>query len=187
MVFLDFVAAGVLIGLLLGGRLENLASLPIRSPWLAFTAIALQVIAFPSGLLPWSTPDGIARALWLVSYALLGALVLRNRKVTGVALVGLGQACNLIAIIANRGQMPVTQSALEGAGLSYHRHNNSISLGHPHFAWLVDRWAVPDWLPLGNVYSAGDTLIGVGVLAALVVAMRPRLPAGGNPPTTSST
>lgn len=175
MVFLDFVAAGLLLGMLLGGSITSLASLRIRSLWLAYAAIALQVVAFPSGLLPWSTPDGIARVLWLVSYALLAALVLRNCRVPGIAVIGMGQACNLIAIIANRGHMPVTRNALDGAGLSYHLRNNSIWLDHPHVSWLVDRWAVPGWLPLGNVYSAGDVLIGIGVLATLVIAMRPRL------------
>jgi hypothetical protein len=39
----------------------------------------------------------------------------------------------------------------------------------------VDRWAVPSWLPLGNVYSVGDVAIGVGVLLTIVIAMRPRV------------
>ncbi len=188
MVFVDFVAAGLLVGVLLGGSVTGLASLRIRSLWLAYAAIALQVVAFPSGLLPWSTPDGIARVLWLVSYAPLAALVLRNCRIPGIAVIGIGQACNLIAIIANRGHMPVTRNALEAAGLSYHLHNNSVSLVHPHVSWLVDRWAVPGWLPLGNVYSAGDVLIGIGVLATLVIAMRPRLIARTSlAATTSST
>jgi hypothetical protein len=175
MVFLDFVAAGVVFGLLLGGSLTRLAGLHIHSLWLAYAAIALQLVAFPSGFLPWSTPDGVARTLWLGSYVLLAALVLRNWRVPGIAVIGAGQVCNVIAIIANGGHMPVTRSALEGGGLSYHLHNNSVSLGHPHLTWLIDRWAVPGWLPFGNVYSAGDVLIAAGVVATLVLAMQPRL------------
>ena len=175
MVFLDFVVAGLLVGVLLGGKMMRLASLPIRSLWLAYAAIALQVIAFPSGVLLWSTPDLVARVLWLGSYALLGALVVRNWRVPGIAVIGVGQACNLIAIIANRGLMPVTRSALKREDLSYHLHNNSVSLAHPHVGWLVDRWAVPGWMPLGNVYSIGDLVIGIGVLTTLVIAMRPPL------------
>ena len=71
--------------------------------------------------------------------------------------------------------MPVTPEALDRAGLSYQLRNNSISFVHPHLVWLVDRWAVPGWLPLGNVFSVGDVVIGVGVLATVVIAMRPRL------------
>lgn len=186
MVFLDFVPIGLLVGVLLGGRIAHLTNLRIRSLWLAYAGIALQVIAFPSGFLPWSTPDGVARILWLGSYAPLAAFVLRNSRIPGIAVIGIGQGCNLIAIIANGGHMPVMQHALERLGLSYHRHNNSVLAGHPHLSWLVDRWAVPDWLPLGNVYSAGDVVIGIGVLVTLVVAMRPRFPGRGVTASTTS-
>jgi hypothetical protein len=175
MVLLDFVAAGLVVGLLLGGSLRNLTSLSIHSLWLAYAAISLQLVAFPSGFLPWSTPDHVARILWLASYVLLAAVVLRNCRIPGIAVIGIGQACNVIAIVVNGGHMPVTRSALDGAGLAYHLHNNSVSLGHPHLSWLIDRWAVPGWLPLGNVYSVGDVLIAGGVMALLVLAMRPRL------------
>jgi hypothetical protein len=175
MVFLNFVAAGLLIGVLLGGRVRALARLRIRSWWLAYLAIALQIAAFPSGVFPWSTPDSVASVLWVSSYAALGALIVRNIRVPGLAIVGIGQMCNLVAIVANGGHMPVTRGALDAAGLSYHLRNNSISLANPHLASLVDRWAVPGWLPLGNVYSIGDVVIGVGILAAIVIGMRPRI------------
>ena len=172
MVFVDFVPVGILAGALLGGSLRRLVDFHLRSLWLAFAAIGLQVIAFPSGVFPWSTPDSVARALWLASYALLGALVIRNYRVAGVAIVGLGQLLSLIAILANSGHMPATREALDGAGLSYHLKNNSVSLTHPHASWLVDRWAAPGWLPLGNVYSVGDVVIALGVVVTLVLAMR---------------
>ena len=40
----------------------------------------------------------------------------------------------------------------------------------------VDRWAVPHWIPLGNVYSIGDVLIAIGVFLAIVAAMRAHRP-----------
>jgi hypothetical protein len=175
MVFLTFVAAGVLLGLLLGGRIGALAGVRIRSWWLAYVGVALQIAAFPSGVFPWSTPDRLASVLWVASYAALVAVVARNLRLPGVALVGLGQICNLIAILANGGQMPVTRTALDTAGLSYTLRNNSIALADPHLVPLVDRWAVPSWLPLGNVYSVGDVLIGAGIVLAVVIAMQPRL------------
>lgn len=175
MVFLNFVAAGLVIGVLLGGRVRALADLRIRSWWLAYLAIALQIAAFPSGVFPWSTTDAVASVLWVGSYAALATVVVRNVRLPALAVVGLGQLCNLIAIVANGGHMPVTRGALDAAGLSYQVRNNSISLAHPHLAPLVDRWAVPGWIPFGNVYSVGDVLIGVGILATVVIAMRPRV------------
>ncbi len=174
MVFLDSVLLALVLGVLLGGSPAALGELGIRRLWLAYAAIALQVAAFPSGILPWTTPDGLARGLWLASYALLIAMILQNRHIRGIAIVGAGLACNLVAIVANGGLMPVTENALRGAGLSYDERNNSISLANPHLALLVDRFAVPDWLPLGNVFSIGDVLIGVGIVVVIVIAMKPR-------------
>jgi hypothetical protein len=174
-VFLDFLVAGLIVGLLLGGSPRRLADLRVRFLWLAYVAIALQVAAFPSGVLPWSMPGAAASALWLASYGALGTLILANVRIPGLAIIGLGQACNLVAILANHGLMPVTRGALDAAGLSYHLRNNSVSVVHPHLPWLVDRWAVPTWLPFGNVFSVGDVAIGIGVLVTIVIAMRPRL------------
>jgi hypothetical protein len=38
--------------------------------------------------------------------------------------------------------------------------------------WLVDRWGAPDWVPLANVYSIGDLLLGLGGVVIVVGAMR---------------
>ena len=175
MVLLDFVFAGLIVGLVLGGSPRRLGNLRVRFLWLAYVGIALQLAAFPSGVLPWSMPEVAAKALWLGSFVALGSLIVANIRIPGLALIGVGQACNLIAVLANHGLMPVTRGALDSAGLSYHLRNNSLSVVHPHLAWLVDRWAVPSWLPMGNVYSVGDVAIGVGVLVTIVIAMRPRL------------
>ena len=37
---------------------------------------------------------------------------------------------------------------------------------------LTDIFALPAWLPLHNVFSIGDVLIGVGVAVVIVVGMR---------------
>jgi hypothetical protein len=172
MVFIDVAVVGLVIGRLLGGRLSALADAPIKGSGFAFAAILLQVIAFPSGVFPWETPSSVARMLWLASYALLISMLLRNVRLRGIPVVALGLCSNLVAIVANGGLMPVRPSALTGAGRSYHLHNNSIDLSHPHFAALVDRWAVPHWVPLANVFSVGDVLIAVGTLICIVAAMR---------------
>jgi Family of unknown function (DUF5317) len=177
MVFVDVVLVALLVGKLLGGKLSTLADAPIRGMRFAFAAIALQVVAFPSGELPWSTPTSVARPLWLVSYALLIAMLLRNMRLLGVRFLVLGLLSNLVAILANGGLMPVRPAALAVAHRAYSIHNNSIKIARPHLAALVDRWAVPHWIPLGNVYSVGDVIIALGVFLAIVAAMRGSRPA----------
>jgi hypothetical protein len=171
MVFLFVVAFAVLVGIVLGGNPARLGDLRLRAPWIFFVAIALQVAAFPSGLLPWGMDDTVARVLWLVSFGLLAWGAVLNRHITGAPIIALGMLLNLVAISANGGHMPVLRSALADAGLSYRLHNNSLSAAHPHLPWLVDRWAAPDWIPLANVYSIGDVAISVGTIILVVSAM----------------
>jgi hypothetical protein len=103
-----------------------------------------------------------------------------NLRVKGAAVVGLGMASNLVAVLANGGHMPGLPSALREAGHTYTgSHNNEIVASHPHLAWLVDRWAVPHWIPGGNVYSVGDVLIAVGAVVMVSAAMGGRLPFAG--------
>jgi hypothetical protein len=174
MALAEAAIAGILLGLLSGGRLGALGELRIRHIGLVYAAILLQIAAFPSGVLPWSTPDRVARGLWLASFVLLIGFAVVNRAVRGVALVFAGLASNLAAVVANGGLMPASPQAIRAAGMTYRLKNNSISAGHPHLAWLTDRWAVPDWIPLGNVFSVGDVLIAAGIIATIVLVMHGR-------------
>jgi hypothetical protein len=175
MILAEAGIAGVLLGLLSGGHLGTLANLRISRVELVYAAILLQIVAFPSGILPWSTPDPIARGLWLVSFALLIGFAAVNRTVCGVPLVFAGLASNLAAVAANGGLMPANPHAIRAAGMTYRLKNNSISAADPHLTWLTDRWAVPAWIPWGNVFSIGDVLIAAGIIVTIVLAMHGRV------------
>jgi len=161
---------GLALALALGGSLRALGELRLRSLWLFYLAIGLQVVAFPFGPLPWTTSPGVASALWLVSYGLLVAAAVRNLRVPGVAIVGAGMLMNVAAIVANGGRMPVLPDAMRAAGHEYAIQHNSEAVADPRLSWLVDRWAAPEWVPLANVYSAGDVVIALGGLAFALVA-----------------
>jgi hypothetical protein len=177
MVLLLAVGLGIAVGFLLGGRLWHLADLRLRAVWLFYLAIGLQIVAFPSETLPWSVGDRLAIGMWLASYGCLVVAAACNVRVKGAAVVGLGMASNLAAVVANGGHMPGLPSALRAAGHVYTgAHNNEVAASHPHLAWLVDRWAVPHWIPGGNVYSVGDVLIAVGAVVMVSAAMHARRP-----------
>ena len=170
------VAVGLVLGRLLGGRVAALGTLRIRAAWLFYVAIGLQVAGYPSGVLPWSIGDSLATGLWLVSYVVLIAAVAVNVRLRGAAVVGLGMFCNLAAVLTNGGHMPARASALRAAGVLYRGvHNNSAVASHPSLPWLIDRWPVPAWIPMGNVYSVGDVLIAVGAVVLVCAGMGVRL------------
>ena len=162
-------------GLVLGGRLGALAELSLRAPWLFLAAIALQLVAFPVAVLPWTTEKTLASVLWVVSYGLLVVAAVLNRRVTGVPVIAFGMGLNLVAILANHGTMPVTYDAMRAAGRSEAVQANSTASSDPTLPWLVDRWAAPDWIPVANVFSVGDVVIAVGAFVLVLAAMGVRV------------
>jgi Family of unknown function (DUF5317) len=180
---------GLAVAPLLGGRWSRLGELSLRWPALFYTAIGLQLVAFPVSALPWRTPDRAATVLWLGSYALFVVGVIANGRVPGVPLVAVGMVSNIAAIVSNGGHMPALPSALHAAGHFFVKNRNSAMLSHPHLPWLVDRWAAPGWVPYANVFSVGDVLIATGgfvfALAATGALDRFRL-ATWRPWTTST-
>ncbi|HEU5010649.1 MAG TPA: DUF5317 domain-containing protein [Gaiellaceae bacterium] len=165
------VLVAVGLGLVLGGSVTRLADLPLRAPWLFLSAVALQVVAFPVGVLPWGTHEAVASVVWVASYGLLLAAAVLNRRLMGVPIVALGMLLNLAAILANRGTMPVRVEAMHDAGRVAVTQANSTALADPALPWLVDRWAAPHWIPLANVFSIGDVLVGVGAVVIVLAGM----------------
>jgi hypothetical protein len=80
---------------------------------------------------------------------------------------------NLAAIIANGGWMPASPEALAALGMSPKAgYSNSSVVADPALPWLTDIFALPPWMPMANVFSIGDVLIGLGVIVVITVAMR---------------
>ena len=104
-------------------------------------------------------------------------------RIPGMPLLAIGAISNLAVIVANGGFMPTTAQALAATGhpviVGY---SNSAILEHPRLGFLTDVFALPAWLPMANVFSIGDLLIGTGVAWIIVVAMRSGPPVTVRPP-----
>jgi hypothetical protein len=132
---------------------------------------------------------GLGPAVYVVSTAVVLAVVLRNARITGLPLVAAGAASNLAAIVANGGYMPADLGAMALAGLGPATGpSNSIVLADPALRPLTDIFALPASVPLANVFSVGDVLVGLGVGLAIAAAMRGarRSPAGPALPADSA-
>jgi hypothetical protein len=164
---------GIALGLLLGGRLSALGDLRIRWAWLAIAGLGVQLVLFsPLGE---RLPDAAVPVAYVASTAAVLAVVLLNWRIPGFAIIALGAGLNLVAILANGGYMPADPAALAAAGLDPGSGaTNSIVTDSPALCLLTDIFAIPSALPFANVFSVGDVIIGIGVLVAIVAAMRAR-------------
>jgi hypothetical protein len=166
------IPIGILAGLLLGGRLDRLGDLRLRWAPLALLGLLVQVALFTD---PISTAVGdVAPAIYVVSTVAVLVAVLRDVRVPGMALIAIGAASNLAAIVANGGYMPADPAALASVVELSAGYSNSVVVNDPALRPLTDLFALPAIFPLANVFSLGDMLIGIGVATTIALAMRGR-------------
>ena len=164
------VAAGILIGVLVGGRVRHLGDRTFRLLPLLVTGVALQAV----GVRMESTAGLV---LILVSYLLLLGFALANASLVGMWLVALGVALNLLVIGANAG-MPVRPAALVAAGVARPDEVGDIDLGgkrhlerpSDRLTFIADVFPVS---PLAEVLSFGDIALDIGMANVIVHLMRP--------------
>ena len=167
------IVAGVLIGLLRGGRLGNLGEAAFRLWPLLVLGIVVQGAAAFTG------DTGIGVTLILVSYVLLLAFCALNLRHAGMGVVFVGIALNLVVMGLNGG-MPVRREAIVAAGItSSFEEVDGLDFGtkrhlesdDDHLTVLGDIIPVP---VAGEVLSFGDLAMAVGVAAVLVNLLRRR-------------
>ena len=169
------VLAGLILGLVSGGSPARLGDLRFRWAPLIALGMAIQVALFSSPL--GNALGDAAAAVYIVSNVAVLVAVGVNLAIPGLWLVLAGGASNLLAIVANGGYMPVSPDALAAMGRQPKEgYSNSVPLDNVVLAPLTDIFTMPAWVPMSNVFSVGDILIGVGAAIALIAAMHGRGP-----------
>jgi hypothetical protein len=163
------IAIALVISLLFGGRLANLGQVHLRLSYLFPLALLLQVLIFSPA---WQARLGAqwGAALYALSLLVLLPAVWVNRRVQGIALLGVGLMLNASVILANGGHMPASLEALRSAGIlapnatfeAIHVTNSSLISSDTPLWPLGDIFAIPRPWPLANIFSVGDVLIGAG-------------------------
>jgi hypothetical protein len=166
MFLLPSLVLGVVFALLLGGRPGRLVEIRFRLAWTVPAALVLQLIIFSR--LGDGLDQGSIERLHVASYVLLLAFAAANFRLKVLVPVLLGLLANATAIIANHGLMPVSASAARADGLSPGVHEN-VFVGPARLGYLGDVFALPSGLPLANVFSLGDILIGIGMVMFVVL------------------
>jgi hypothetical protein len=174
----------VFLGRISGGRLAGITRLPMRSTWLLWLALALQLSQYVPVLRV--DPAGAGhRVLLGLSYAAAALWLSRsgavqpNRSVRiGLAIVGLGWALNATVVVANNG-MPVSTAASWQAGTPSVLANSALERGqmykHVRATSATRLQPLGDVIPLRSLHavaSPGDVILWLGVLITVAAAMR---------------
>jgi Family of unknown function (DUF5317) len=181
------IAIGLLIGRLAGGRVHNLERVDIAWWGLALGGLIVQVVLFASPVDGWIGAAGTP--IYVVSTLVVLAALLRNILQPGFPLIAVGAFANLVVVLANGGAMPSDPHAwmaISGeAEVPITGYSNVVPMGpDTNFAFLGDIFVLPPPIPLANVFSVGDLLIGIGAGWFIIRAMRQT--SGGALPATSA-
>ena len=144
-----------------GGRLRVLGEVRVRFLWLVPIALGAQVAiisVWPGG------SRAVHVGVHVASYVVAGAFLWVNRRLPGARLVALGFAANALVIGVNGGVMPASAKAQEMAGIQLDEGSfeNSVAQPDAHLGFLGDVFAIPEPVPLANVFSVGDVLLAAG-------------------------
>ena len=175
MLLLYSIAAGLLIGRALGGRVRNIEH--VRFVWwqLALTGLAVQLLLFADPIQEHVGAEG--PLVYVASTVAVLVALLRNLRLPGLALIAAGALLNLIPILANGGYMPTSPDAwreLTGVAAVPVAYYSNVALIGPEtwFPFLGDIFVFPQPLPMATAFSLGDAVIAAGAIVFLVSAMR---------------
>ena len=132
------IALGLVLGLVLGGKLERLAD--IRLQYLPLLFLAVIIRFGTEALLGFGVEivDTLRMPLLGAAYGLLLFTLWHNRTYPGLALAFIGIASNGLVILVNGGRMPVWMDAYRLSGLT-----GDAQLGPPHPARDAGRRVLP--------------------------------------------
>jgi Family of unknown function (DUF5317) len=167
LLFVGAILIGLVFGLLTGGRLENVARLRFRWPWVLVAAVVVREVIL---LTPLGRFDG-ARFVYVAALIVILAWTVDHwPRVRGVWLVSAGIALNLVVIIVNGERMPVARE-LAGSLL-----RNGGTVGQYTVMGDTTRLnLLADWIslrPSPEAYSVGDVLIALGLAIVIFSAAR---------------
>lgn len=169
--WIEAIVIGVIVGLIRGGRMNQLEVMHVNGLFLIIIGLLLQLIPFFLHKIVWISEYSLMFILAGVGLALV-AVVLNIRK-KGMWLVFLGAVVNTAVIWFNDLKMPVRLAQATGA--KYIQMKLAIQSGEIVNYVLLEEashWTkylgkvlpFPSFYPLTQIIGLGDVLIAVGIV-----------------------
>ncbi|MGH2475081.1 MAG: MFS transporter [Candidatus Limnocylindrales bacterium] len=164
------ILLGLLLGLLAGGRLRNLANIQLRWTWLLVAAV---IVRFSTEALLGAGVDFIQDLrlpLLAAGFAILLTGLWVNRGYPGLSLAFLGILSNAVVIVVNGGYMPIWQTSLTAAGFTPEDVTSALHIivQGDAASFLTQALILGDVIPvpvplIQNVASLGDLFLSLGL------------------------
>ncbi len=171
MILLDVLIISIIVALLRGGKFRELTKIEFKRLEFIIIPFIFQYILVLAGEreIEWFSKWG--SYLHLFSYVFLLIGIWYNKHIKAISIFGTGILINFIAILANKGQMPVSLWALKKAGMlnflplltSKNYTIHTLLTSESKLKFLADIIPLPPPYPRPKVVSVGDVIMAVGV------------------------
>ena len=185
MILLVAILAGLVVGLSLARLQKRPWTVPpLRKPWLVIIAFLPQFFnLYLPATRTWVSDDWAAVSL-IASMTLLLVFCWVNRRLSGVRLLALGLAINLLVIVANGGFMPISPQTASRLVLpeTLARFVIGDRFGYKdilllpvqtRLIWLSDFLLPPEGFPYQVAFSLGDLFVAAGAFWLMVAQGKP--------------
>jgi hypothetical protein len=186
MILLVAILAGLVVGLSLARFQKRPWTVPpLRKPWLIIIAFLPQFFyMYLPATRTWVTDDLTATGL-IASMVLLLVFCWFNRRLSGVWVLTLGLASNLLVIAVNGGFMPISPQtashlvspdilATLGSGDRFGYKDILLLPEQTCLIWLTDYFLPPKGFPYQVAFSLGDVFIAAGAFWLMVTQGKAR-------------
>ena len=167
MLFLGAIVLGLVLGTVTGGRIDNLARIRFRAPWLVVAAVIVREAVLLTPL------NRVAAAgyVYLVALAGIGAwTAMHSRRIRGMWVITAGVVLNLLVIAANGARMPVAPEIAGAALISRGTIGQYTVMGSGTALNFLGDWI--RLYPAPEAYSVGDVLVAVGLAIVVFLSVR---------------
>ena len=180
-IYLEALILAIVLGYIFKGRLRNLAELEFKGLFLFIAAFLIQFIIDIKMAHPLIQAYG--RYFHVFSYLLLFYGLYVNRKIPGMAIIGVGIFLNFLAIVANGGYMPADPRTISPEWLSMMKRGilgtHTLIDEHTRLKFLADNIYLsfyPITFSYGKpIISFGDIFLTIGVFWLVFQGMRRKM------------
>ncbi len=176
--YIEAIILGVIIGMARNGRISNFFEVRFKGWGLSILAFLLFLV--PYGIKVFGIGFENVEVFPFASMVVIAIITLLNFEKTGMKIIFLGLALNLVIMGLNGFQMPI--DTLKMTDLGFHSFVESLGNGevvnyttlegaHSLSPFLGKVIELPKAYPLAKVLSLGDVLISLGIVVLIQYEM----------------
>jgi len=173
--FIEALIIGLIIGMIIKGRIANLFSLNIRGWYLIVVGALIQYVPVVLSLFKIQLFN--YNFFTIIGNVILFLALIINIEIKGVFIILVGGIINLFGFVLNGFQMPVLQSQasknfiqlVNGNDVINYKLISEISNWKYYFGKII---SMPDIYPFHKALSFGDIVITIGLIVLVSLEMK---------------